>query len=418
MVKTRLFHGIGSLYTLAGAARKGGRRVCDEDLGRIDGAAIVECEGRIVWAGAESALPSEYKRAEVVRDAIDFCGATVIPGLVESHTHLIYDGNRAGELDRRIKGESYLSIAKSGGGILATVLATRAADEDRLAAIGQRRAERFARQGVTTIEVKSGYGLTIDSELKILRAAGRVRGPRVVRTFLGAHAVPSEFSSAEAWIDALIAEGLPRLETERLASRVDIFIEDGYFAVSLARRYLEAARARGFTLAVHADQLTRSGGARLAVELGAQSAEHLIRINEDDIFCLAASETTCVLLPTADLYMQCEYPPARALIDRGARVALATDLNPGTAPSQDVALVGVLARLAMKMTLAETLAAYTVGGAFALGLHTDIGSLEPGKACDFVVLDGSFEELFLEVGQMPIRQVFRDGRPLFAAAVL
>lgn len=404
--------GIGRLYTLEGAAAKSGRRCVSADLSPVASAAMIIVDGRIEWIGAEKNLSRKLAR-RAVRFEHDFRGASVIPALVECHTHLVYAGNRAAEFERRNQGESYQSIAKSGGGILSTVRQTREASEAELARLAQARADRFLQQGVATIEIKSGYALDVEGELKMLRAAGRVKGARIIRTFLGAHAIPPEARSAEAYLESLINEALPRVKEEGLACRVDIFVEDGFFNASVARRYLQAAKNLGFDLAVHADQLTRSGGAELACELGARSAEHLILIDSDDIRRLAASEVICVLLPTADLYMKCAYPPARALIDAGARVALATDFNPGTAPSQDVALAGVLARLQMKMSLPEVITAYTFNAAAALGLERELGSLTIGKRADFAVLKGDLDEIFLTAGEQPIAHLFRDGQKLF-----
>ena len=405
-----LFDEIGTVCTMQGAAEKKGRRVTKADLGLIHDGAMVTDEGRLIWIGKAAELPNELKP---LRDHSKMCtrlkGRAVIPGLIECHTHLIYAGNRTTEFERRLQGESYQSIAASGGGILATVLATRAANLDELIEMGQVRANRFLRQGVTTLEIKSGYGLTVDSELKILRAAGNIKGPRIVRTFLGAHAIPKEALSADHYLDQLILEAFPMIKNEGLAERVDIFIERGYFSVDQGRRYLRAARDLGFQLAVHADQLTSSGGAALAVELKAHSAEHLLQIDDQEINLLAASDVTCVLLPTSDLYMDCQFPPARSLLDAGARVAVATDMNPGTSPSQDLALSGLLARLKMQMSWPEVMAAYTVGAAHALGLEREIGSLTVGRVCDFCVIDGHLEELFLEAGRMPIRSVYRSG---------
>jgi imidazolonepropionase len=413
----RLFRGIGALYTLEGAARKGGRHGKPDDLGLIEKAAMISEGGRIVWAGPEKDLRSNADLKQILKTSRvqdeDFKGATVIPAFTECHTHLVHAGNRAGEFERRNQGESYQSIGKSGGGILATVLPTRAASAPALAKIAQARLDRYIRQGVTTVEVKSGYALTVDGEMKMLKAAGLLKGARIVRTFLGAHAIPKEFSTAEAYVDELIEKALPRLKKEGSVCRVDIFVEDGYFSKDLARKYLKAAREHGFDVVVHADQLTRSGGASLAVEMGARSADHLICINKDDIGKLSTSETTCVLLPNSDLYMNCAYPPARALIDGGARVALATDFNPGSAPSQDLALAGVLARVQMKMSLSEVLISYTVGAAHALGLGGELGSLVQSKLCDFSVLQGSLDELFLSVGQMPIQSVYREAKNIF-----
>lgn len=408
----QLFRGIGTLLTLEGAAKKEGRRVRAEDLSLIRNAAILEKDGRIQWLGAEANLPKELLKNQAVKEH-DLQGATVMPALVECHTHLVFAGHRAAEFERRNGGESYQAIGQAGGGILSTVRATREAKEPELVKLAQVRAERLISQGVTTCEVKSGYGLSVEEEFKMLRAAGSIERLRVIRTFLGAHALSPEFETAAAYVDHLIAEAFPRLDKEALACRVDIFVENGYFDKKLAHRYLSDAKQYGFDLAVHADQLTRSGGAELAVELGARSAEHLICINESDIEALAKSQVTSVLLPSADLYMNCAYPPARALIESGARVALATDFNPGSSPSQDIALVGVLARVQMKMTLSEVIAAYTVGAASALGLERDLGSLAVGKYCDFCVLNADFDELFLEVGRMPVAQVYREGMRLY-----
>jgi imidazolonepropionase len=411
MSQSLLVRGIRSLFTLDGAAKKSARRITTPDLGEIKQAALAVIDGKIVYAGSERKLPRGLRSQ--LTHIEDLGGATVLPALSECHTHLLFAGNRAAEFERRIQGESYQEIAKSGGGIMATVLATRKETEAKLVQVAQKRVERFLRQGVTTIEIKSGYGLTIEGELKMLRAMKRLSRARVVPTFLGAHAIPREYKgNAEAWINELISKSLPLLDDDDLACRVDIFVEEGYFSKSLARKYLQTARDFGFDLVLHADQLTHSGGAELAIELGVRSADHLLRINKQEIKALAKSDVTCVLLPNSDLYMNCPYPPARALIDSGARVALATDFNPGSAPSQDTALVGVLARVLMKMTLPEVIAAYTIGAAHALGLADQLGSLSLGKRGDFIVLDGGIEELFLQIGYQPVVKVYREGHRL------
>ncbi|MES2962792.1 MAG: imidazolonepropionase [Bdellovibrionota bacterium] len=400
-----IYRGIGRLVTLRAAAEKGARRVTEADLSVIEKAAIVSRAGKIEWLGPETDLPSNHAKAR----SHDLGGATVIPALVECHTHLVFAGNRAGEFERRNRGETYQAIGAAGGGILASVRATRAASLEELVSSAQKRVDRFVAQGVGTIEAKSGYGLSVESETKMMRAAQKLTRARIVSTFLGAHAIAPEFTSAEEYVAHLMREALPLIAREKLATRVDIFLEKGYFERPVARRYLEAAKRLGFDLAVHADQLTLSGGADTAVDLGARSAEHLVQIGPPEIAKLAASETTCVLLPSADLYMDCAYPPARALIDRGARVAIATDFNPGSSPSQDVSLVGVLSRVRMKMSFPETLAAYTIGAAYALGLEKQTGSLEIGKSCDFAILDGSLDELFLEIGRAPVSSVVVEG---------
>ncbi len=415
--KRDFFYDIGRLYTLRGAAKKGSRHVQEQDLSSIDKAALLVIGGKIAWVGREKAAPSEIVKG-AVRHSL--AGAKIIPALIESHTHLLFAGNRAGEFERRNRGETYQSIAASGGGIRSTVAATRKVSEEHLLEIAQARIERFLRQGVATVEVKSGYGLSAASELKMLKVAGKIRRARVVRTFLGAHAIAPEARDAESYIEDLVTNILPQVANERLATRADIFVEKGYFSIELARRYLSCARDLGFSLVVHADQLSRTGGALLAVEMANKlaktgrscTAEHLLQITAGDMSRLAKSEVTCGLLPTSDLYMNCPYPNARGLIDRGARVALATDFNPGTSPSGDVALVGLLARLQMKMTLPEVLAAYTTGAAHAVGLQDQIGSLEVGKSADFAVLDGDLEDCFYDVGRMPVTHLFAAGRCL------
>ncbi len=401
----KVYKGIGQLLTLASAAARKGRLAEASDLIGLPNAAIVSSGKKIAWVGPENELPKRYAKAK----SKNLGGAVVIPGLVECHTHLIYAGNRAGEFERRNQGESYQSIAKSGGGILSTVRATREASEKQLVRIGQKRIDRFIKQGVTTVEVKSGYGLTLKDELKMLRAARSLKKARIVPTFLGAHAVPKEFANADAYVDELITY-MPKVR--KLAKRVDAFVENGYFSADTTRRYLKAARANGMSASIHADQLTLSGGSRLAVEMKATSADHLVQLGSSEIREIASSDVTCVLLPSSDLYMNCAYPKAREMIDAGAIVALSTDFNPGTSPSQDVALVGILARVQMKMTLAEVLVAYTVGAAHALGLEKEIGSIEVGKSCDFNVLSGGLEELFLDIGHMPIARTICQGQAI------
>ncbi len=397
---------------MQGALAKGGRYVVEADLGEIKHAAMVVQQGRVVWVGLEKQIPKDLARSAQRTQEYHLAGASVLPAFVECHTHLVYAGDRVDEFELRNRGASYQEIASQGGGILSTVKKTRAANLGELSILAQKRADAFIRQGVTTIEVKSGYGLNTESEFKMLKAAKDVKRARIVGTYLGPHAIAPEFKSAEAYVKHIIETDLPLLHKNGLACRVDIFVEQGYFPESLARKYMATARALKFDIVVHADQLTHSLGAQLAVEFGARSADHLIHIDKRDIAALAVCETTCVGLPAADLYLRCPYPPARALIDAGARVAIATDFNPGSSPTQSVSLVGVLARLEMKMSLPETLAAYTVNAAHALGLGRDLGHLTIGACADFVEVDGTWRDLFYSIGDIPIRGVWRDGQPL------
>jgi imidazolonepropionase len=266
---------------------------------------------------------------------------------------------------------------------------------------------------VTTLEIKSGYALDEKNELKTLKVARELQGPRIVPTFLGAHARPPEFESYKAYLDFLRKKVLLKVKKQKLAQRVDIYVENGFFDKEDSRVFLQAAKDMGFDILLHADQLTLSGGADLSVELGALSGDHLLQIEDAQIRKLARSQVTCVLLPAADLYMKCKYPPARRLIDKGARVALATDFNPGTSPTQDVNLVGLLARLEMQMSLPEVLAAYTVGAAYALNLQREVGSLELGKSADFMCTEADWKQLFYSVGERSTTFVYQSGKRIF-----
>jgi imidazolonepropionase len=408
--KLHLFRDIGELLTLRGAVQKKARHPVADDLSVMRKAAILQSGGKIIWAGEFRKIPKDLAR-EVVKET-SLQGATVLPGLVESHTHLIFAGSRANEFEMRNQGMSYQEVAERGGGIIATTRPTCSASLTDLIRLGQERLDRFARQGVTTVEIKSGYALNEKDEIKILKAAGALKGPRVLRTFLGAHAIPKTAKTAAAYLDELANKVLPKLKKQSLCERVDIFIEAGYFDRTIAETYLRKAQALGFDIVMHADQLTHGRGAELACELSAVSADHLLNISDADVQALARSEVTCVLLPSADLYMNCPYPPARELLDAGARVALATDFNPGSSPSQDVSLVGVLARAQMKMSLPEVIVAYTLGGAYALNRAAQTGSIEAGKFCDLAVWDLPWQELFYEIGPRPPLSVWREGRAL------
>jgi imidazolonepropionase len=333
----------------------------------------------------------------------------VIPGFVECHTHTVFAGDRAEEFELRLRGASYQEIAARGGGILSTMKKTRGATVAALANEAQTRADEFVRQGVTTLEIKSGYALNLEGESKVLQAAAKVQGPRILRTFLGAHALPPEFQTYEAYLQHLTEKVLPVLKKKKLAERVDVFIEKGFFPLEASKKYLQAAKDLGFQTVIHADQLSLSGGTEAAIALGSLSADHVIQIGASEIKKLASSDVTAVLLPAADLYMRCAYPPAREMIDAGVRVALATDFNPGTSPTQNLNLVGLLARLQMKMSLPEVIAAYTVGAAHALNLQSVVGSLEAGKSADFFSTTKDWRILFYNVGEQVPERIFKGG---------
>jgi imidazolonepropionase len=363
-----LYRGIGHFLTMKGVVKKDGRRIQESDLGIIENAAYVVEGDQVLWFGKDDKIPKDFSRQKI--NEIFLKDQTVMPAFTECHTHTVFAGNRAQEFEWRQRGVSYQEIAKRGGGILSTMTATRKATAEELLKLAQKRADHFLRQGVALLEIKTGYGLDLQSEIKCLEVIKKIKNIKTVSTFLGAHAIPPGYSEKK-YLHELTTKFLPLIKKRKLSSRVDIFIENGFFSVPEAIHYLNAAKEMGFSIVVHADQLSLCGGSDLAVDLEALSAEHLIQIKELQIKKLAKSEVTAVLLPAADLYMKCAYPPARKLIDAGARVALATDYNPGSSPTQDLSLVGLLARLEMKMTLPEVIAAYTYNPWRALGQRSE-----------------------------------------------
>jgi imidazolonepropionase len=340
-------------------------------------------------------------------EELDGSGRAAIPGLVDCHTHAVFAGSRAKEFELRSGGATYEELHASGGGIRSTVAATRAAGEDGLReALALHRSWMLA-SGTTTFEAKSGYGLDHDTELAMLRVVREAGG---VPTWLGAHAVPPEFSDAEDYLDFALTEVLP--EAAALAEAGDVFLERGAFDAAQARRYLEACRDAGLRLRLHADQFTEAGGVQLAVELGAVSVDHLEATGEDGTRLLAESDVAAVLLPVAALVLARPMPPARALIDRGAIVALATDFNPGSAFCESLPLVCALACTQMQMNPAEALAACTVNAAHVLGRANRVGRLEAGYDADIVLLDASdWRYLAYHLGGSHVAQVIQGGLP-------
>lgn len=404
----QIFEDIGELLTLQGAVKKDARRAVEDDLSIIPDAVMVCQNGRVAWVGSSG----DFRAADWPGERVSLKGATVLPAFVEGHTHAIFAGDRAEEFEWRMQGKTYQEIAARGGGILSTVRATRQATFEQLKDLAQARVDCFVRQGVATLEIKSGYGLDLDTEKKILRVARSLRGPEIVTTYLGAHSRSPDFPALEDYLKYMTERVLPEIAREKLADRVDIYIEKGFFDLKMSPVYLQKAQDLKLAITAHVEQLSEFGGAELALNFSPQSLDHLVYLSSATIDRLAKSSTTAVLLPASDLYLKMKYPPARTLIDQGARVAISTDFNPGTSPTQDLSLVGVLARLEMGMSLPEVLVAYTLGAAHALGKAHEIGSLIQGKYCDFAVLEGSWKELFYSIGHHPIRQVYRHGQIL------
>lgn len=345
--------------------------------------AVAVSGDRITYVGTGSDTPMLGKGK-----VIDCSGATVLPGFVDAHTHLVFAGDRSDEFTRRLTGESYGDIARDGGGILSTVAATRTATEDELFDLAADRLHRMIRHGTTTIEIKSGYGLDPATEMRLLQVARRLGRelPVTVKTsFLGAHSVPEEFKNDRtAYIDLVVETMLPHVAP--LADYCDVFVEDGVFDVEEARRIFAAAAELGLKGRVHAEQLTHSGGAGLAAAIGAASADHLDNVTEADAVLLAAAGVSAVLVPGASFMLRSPQAPARMLLDAGCQIALATDCNPGTSYYEAMAPIISLAVLQMGLTVGEATWAATRGGALSLGL-SDRGIIEEGARADLVILD-------------------------------
>ncbi|MFI5174970.1 MAG: imidazolonepropionase [Terriglobia bacterium] len=383
-----------------------------------DGAVLVE-DGTILAVGTTEALRADSRSQGA--DPLDASHCVVAPGFVDSHTHLVFAATRQEEYEMRLEGASYESIAAAGGGIRNSVRRLREVTEDDLFKMARQRCSQFLDYGTTTIEAKSGYGLDLENELKILRVLTRLNGdPRValeiVPTFLGAHEIPDEFRDHPSkYVDLVCEAMIPRVVRERLADFCDVFCESGVFTVEQSRRILTAAQRYGLKIKLHADQLSRSGGTRLAVELGAVSADHLEQIDEEDITLLAKSKVVATLLPGASFHLgMTRFAPARKLLDGGACVALASDFNPGTSPTVNMQTILAIACSSLRMTPAETFAAATLGGARALASAERLGSLQAGKQADLVLFNvNDYRLVPYYYGMNMVRAVIKKGRVLF-----
>ena len=399
------------LVTLAGPARaRYGKEL--GGLGIIPDGGLLAANGRITHIGK---TPEIEKLCQRDTEVVDARGCAVLPGFVDAHTHLVFAGNRLEDFESRARGETYEQIAKRGGGIKTTVQATRAATEDHLFALAKKRADWFLQNGTTTVEAKSGYGLTLKDELKILRVIRRVGAEtplETVPTFLGAHAFPPEFGENHGgYISLIIDKMLPAIEQEKLAEYCDIFCEQNYFDVDDSRRILTAAKQHGLKLRMHVDQLTNSGGATLAADLAAITADHLEQTGADGISALAKAGVQPVLLPGSVYALGSKkYPKARQMIDAGLAVALATDFNPGSSPSASIPMMLSLAVTQMRMSPAEAITAATINAAASLGRIESIGSLEAGKLANFVIYCDEYRELAYWFGVSLVRDVFVRGK--------
>lgn len=404
--------GCEQVITCAGGAPKRGSAL--QDLGVIDRGCIASSQGRIVFVGTEAEYDSQV-RLEPGGSALDGSGKTALPGLVDPHTHLPFGGSRETEFLLRIQGATYRELAAQGMGIQSTVDATRTVSQEDLVTLCLERLNSMLLHGSTTVEGKSGYGLNLKDEIKQLEAlkrADRLHPIDIVTTFLGAHEVPREYKASKGeYMKLLTQQILPEVIKKNLAEFFDIFCEEGVYSVEESRHLIAAAKRAGLKIKLHADEFVALGGSQLAVDEGAVSAEHLIAISDDGIQKMAASNTTAILLPGVPFFLlQEKKAPARALIEAGAVVALATDFNPGSSMTESQFFIMQLAVFLLKMTIEEAIHAATINAAYGIDRHAEVGSLEVGKKMDLVLCDApNYPYLVYHFGINPVRHVIKNG---------
>lgn len=409
----KIIRHLAELATPTGTRARRGRAM--SELQVVQDAAIWVADDTIRAVGSDAEVMAAARAAGAsAAETIDGTGLTAVPGFIDPHTHFLFAGARATEFDDRLAGVPYMELLRRGGGIVATMRATREASEEELFRAGSRVLRAMLAMGVTTVEGKSGYGLDRTAELRLLRVLQRLDRElptSVVTTYLGAHAVPPEFSDCpDAYVEYIIEEVLPQVAEGELADFVDVFCETGVFTPTQSRAILTAAQGLGLALKLHADEMSSTGGAELACELGATSADHLLAVSDDGVAALAASDTVAVLLPATAFCMRRDYAPARRMIDSGAAVALASDYNPGSCYTYSLPLVFGLAVIAMHMTAAEALTAATLNAAAAVGRAGSIGSLDVGKRADIVLLDApDYRYLSYATGLNIVAHVLKDG---------
>ncbi|RAP74790.1 imidazolonepropionase [Paenibacillus montanisoli] len=410
------------VVTVAGASGKPKTGAGMNDIGVIAcGSVVVDGDtGLIVFVGsvpeAESFVRDRIQASPAVEvHTVDAAGKIVLPGLIDPHTHLVFAGTREHELEMRLQGATYMEILQQGGGILYSTAQTRKATEEQLAEQSEKRLDRFLLHGVTTVEAKSGYGLTTDDELKQLRVARRLHESHpvdIVSTFMGAHAVPAEYKTdPDEYVRIVIEEMLPKVAEEGLADFCDVFCEQGVFTVEQSERILEAGKRHGLIPKIHADEIVSFGGAELAAKVGAISADHLLKASDEGIRRMAEEGVIAVLLPGTALYLREEPARAREMIKASVAVALSTDRNPGSCPTESLPLIQNLGCLMMRMTPAEVITASTINAAHAIGRAAEIGSIEVGKKADLVLFDApNYAYLQYNFGVNLVDTVIKNGR--------
>jgi imidazolonepropionase len=393
----KVYKNIKTLYTFKGFLKKEGLKPVDKDFAPIKDAALVVNKGLVEWVGKESNLANEYKKEK----SIDLKGQNVFPSFTECHTHLVFGGDRKAEFEQKIKGATYQEIQKSGGGIAKTVKDTKKISKEDLLKISQKRVDRFKAQGVSLLEVKSGYGRDFKDEAKQLEVAFALKGLKVLPTYLALHSYTGD---KQAYVNRVLNNDIPKmLEKFPKLNRFDLFVESGFFETKDLREL--AVLIGDKNLCVHADQLSFCGGAVESARLGALSVEHAVYLKDKEIAELSRYPTVVNVLPGADFYLNTKYPEARKLIDGGVRVALATDYNPGSSPTQDLSFIGVLARRQMKMSLAEVWCGYTLNASRSLGVFNK-GALVKDQVADFFTSEAEPHDFFYEVGNHPVDKVY------------
>jgi len=409
-MKNLIIKNSSELVTCKGNAPKRGKEM--SDIGIIKNGAVVVEDGIIVAVGTTEEILSKYDEKNY--KLIDASNKAVLPGFIDSHTHLIFGGYRADEFSWRLRGDTYMSIMERGGGITNSVRATRAESLENLVEIGRKRLHKMLKFGVTTVEGKSGYGLDLDTEVKQLEAMKILNSEEaidIVSTFLGPHSVLPEYKGKEdEFIDFMINDVLPIVKEKDLAEFADIFCEKNVFSIEQSRKFLKAAKAIGLKLKIHADEIVQLGGAELASELGAVSADHLLQASDKGIQDMAEAGVICSLLPITAFSLKEEYARGRYMIDNNCAVALATDLNPGSCFSNSIPLLIAISAIQMKLSIEEIITALTINAAVAVGRADSVGSLEVGKKADIIILEyPSINFLPYHVGVNIVETVVKNG---------
>ncbi|WP_028783798.1 imidazolonepropionase [Thalassobacillus devorans] len=417
MTQKLLITNAAQLITMAGHNDRPAKKKAMSELEIIENGSIYIEEGKVVAVGTDEEIRADYQDLIGTESHIDATGKVVTPGLIDPHTHLVHAGTRENEYAMRLKGKTYMEIMEAGGGIHATTRATQTASPEQLYEESWKRLDQFLLHGVTTVEAKSGYGLTLEHELKQLEVAKQLDSEHpvdIVSTFMGAHAIPmDEKDNPEPFVNRIIDEMIPEVARKKLATFNDVFCERGVFTPEQSKRILEAGKQHGLLPKIHADEIEPYGGAELAAQVGAISADHLLKASEQGIKDMAKADVVGVLLPGTAFFLMAEFADARRMVDRGVAIALSTDANPGSSPTISLPFIMNLGCLKMGMTPEEVLTATTINAAHAIGAAGEIGSLEPGKKGDVTIFNvPNYLVLSYQYGMNHVDTVIKAGTPL------